>query len=82
MKYLKSFGLLILRICIGAMLIHHGYEKLEKNHKEHVFMLIFQARKIIMDYLEGKIKSTDKLFKDYIYKYSATVTTTETENKT
>ena len=29
MKYLKSFGLLILRICIGAMLIHHGYEKLE-----------------------------------------------------
>ena len=29
MKYLKSFGLLVLRICIGAMLIHHGYEKLE-----------------------------------------------------
>ena len=29
MKYLKSFGLLILRISIGAMLIHHGYEKLE-----------------------------------------------------
>ena len=26
---MKSFGLLILRISIGAMLIHHGYEKLE-----------------------------------------------------
>ena len=24
---IKSFGLLILRISIGAMLIHHGYEK-------------------------------------------------------
>ena len=53
----------------------------EKNHKEHVFMLIFLARKIINDYLEGKVKSVDELFKDYIYKYSATVLTTETENK-
>ena len=26
---MKSFGLLILRISIGTMLIHHGYEKLE-----------------------------------------------------
>ena len=25
---IKSFGLLILRISIGTMLIHHGYEKL------------------------------------------------------
>ena len=24
---IKSFGLLILRISIGTMLIHHGYEK-------------------------------------------------------
>ena len=24
---IKSFGLLILRISVGAMLIHHGYEK-------------------------------------------------------
>ena len=24
---IKSFGILILRISIGAMLIHHGYEK-------------------------------------------------------
>ena len=27
---IKYFGLLILRISIGAMLIHHGYEKLAK----------------------------------------------------
>ena len=25
---IKSFGLLILRLSIGTMLIHHGYEKL------------------------------------------------------
>ena len=24
----KSFGLLLLRLCVGIMLIHHGYEKL------------------------------------------------------
>ena len=32
MKYLKSFGLLFLRICLGAMMIHHGYENLENIH--------------------------------------------------
>lgn len=56
-------------------------KKSEVLHKEHVFMLIFQARKIIFNYLKGKIKSKEELFKDYIYKYSATVITTETENK-
>jgi len=25
---IKSFGLLLLRLCVGIMLIHHGYEKL------------------------------------------------------
>jgi len=28
---IKSFGLLILRLSIGTMLIHHGYEKTADN---------------------------------------------------
>ena len=42
---IKSFGLLILRISIGTMLIHHGYEKLaevyrrEKKYNDQIRVL-------------------------------------------
>ena len=75
MKYLKSFGLLVLRICIGAMLIHHGYEKLENipnfanafvNDRPFVTSNIIGAT--TMDQLKENIDSIDVTLSNDILK--------------